>query len=209
MQSALTQRIARIVGWTATVAAVVLMIAVQWVNDDWLPPEISLSQYGLGPHGWLFNLNLISTGVAGVAWYLCGPPNRITGCLIAIGAAGSLIAAFIPTQPGGAQETWNATVHMIGSVMLVAALPLGLSRMVRVRPRWWWWVADALVVASAVTLTLLVLAALGWDTAGLGPQRSWALWQGVSVVWQLSLLVWVGLARGLGAPREGVAQQVR
>lgn len=202
MQTAPGSPISRIVGWTATVAAVVLMVIVQWVNDDWLPPEISLSQYGLGPNGWLFNLCLISIGVAGLAWYRCGPPNRLTLLLVGVGAAGSVIAALIPTQPGGAQETWNATVHMIGSIMLVAFLPFGLCRLVRVRPRWWWRVADVLLLASAVTLLLLLFAALGWDTAGLGPQRSWALWQGVSVVWQLSLLVWVGLARGLGPWRQ-------
>lgn len=188
---------ARVIGWAATAAAIVLLFVLQIVHDDWLPPEISMSQFGLGPHGWILSVFLLTIAAASLAWYRVGPPDRLTLLLLGIGSFGAAVAALIPTQAGGLQESWNAVVHMIGSALMVAGLPFGLCRMVWVRPRPWRIAAVVLLVLSAASLILLLFAALGWDTAGRGPQGSWAWWQGVSVVTELSLLVLVAFARGL------------
>jgi hypothetical protein len=42
-------------------------------------------------------------------------------------------------------------------------------------------------VVSAVSLTLLLLAAGGMDTAGMGPQASWAFWQTVAILTEITM----------------------
>src|SRR4051812_3259594 len=43
------------VGRVATAAAIVFCLLLQWINHDWFPPEVSVSQYGIGPRGWVFS----------------------------------------------------------------------------------------------------------------------------------------------------------
>ena len=41
-------------GRIATLAALVLCVGLQQINHDYFPPNVSISQYGVGPHGWVF-----------------------------------------------------------------------------------------------------------------------------------------------------------
>ena len=54
----------RIAGRGCAAAGWVLWVVVQAVNDDPFPPEISLSQYGLGGTGWLFSVWVIVLATA-------------------------------------------------------------------------------------------------------------------------------------------------
>src|SRR6478609_1122757 len=139
-----------IAGRGCAAAGWVLWIAVQVVADDPFPPEISLSQYGLGDAGWLFSL-----------WVV----------LLATGPL--LLLSFRPV-PGPAR----------------------------------WLSGCVLIAAGAVVGALVLLAAAGLDSAGLGPARSWALWQGTLVVLEMLLVTVYAIAVTTVEPAPGRAGRV-
>jgi len=49
---------------------------------------------------------------------------------------------------------------------------------------------------------LILVSAAGVDTAGLGPARSWALWQGTLVVIEMLLVGWYAAAVSSIDPRS-------
>src|SRR6476619_6622913 len=108
-----------IAGRGCAAAGWVLWIAVQVVADDPFPPEISLSQYGLGGAGWLFSL-----------WVV---------------------------------------VLATGPLLLLRFLPVGIGFVLRYAARAWWMTGCVLIAAAAVVGVLVLLAAAGLDSAGLGP----------------------------------------
>jgi hypothetical protein len=73
-------------------------------------------------------------------------------------------------------------------------LPLGILSALRYADRRWWRVGVGLAAAAAGSGALLVLAAVGLDTAGLGPAASWAFWQGTMVVLEMLLVTLYAVA---------------
>ncbi|WP_196073157.1 DUF998 domain-containing protein [Nakamurella alba] len=178
--------------WAATVLVFVLVVAMQAVKGDWLPPDISVSQYGVGSTGWVFSAFLVVLGVSTLLWWTRSPRARTSLVLLVAGALGCMVTAVVRTDPGGLQQSWTAKVHMAGSVLALVCLPLGM-RILLAASRAALRRAGLLVTwGSALALILLLLAAFGLDTAGLGPQDSWAMWQAVAVVLDLALLLVVG-----------------
>ena len=150
-------------------------LAMQAVAGQWFPPPISVSQYGLGPWGFLFSACVVTMAAAP----LLVAPRRSR---LAAGLAGALVMALVRTDPSGDQTSPNSRVHTVGAVLFLIALPLGVGLVLRARGgvlRWLAVVEWALVEAAGL---LLVAAALGVDTAGMGPARSWAFWQCVASV---------------------------
>ena len=170
------------------VASILLLLVMQVViSGVWFPPPISISQYGIGGWGWLFSLWAISlaampicllraTEVAGRRRYVLG------SVLIYTGSLGALVMAVVRTQAGGDQVTWNAKVHMLGSIVASVLIPFGILAVVWTVGRGWRTVVAIEVALVAVALVLLLMAAGGLDTAGLGRERSWAFWQTVAVL---------------------------
>jgi len=169
------------------VASILLLLAMQVVSGVWFPPPISISQYGIGGWGWLFSLWAISlaaipscllraTEVAGRRRYVLG------SVLIYTGSVGAMVMAVVRTQAGGAQVTWNAKVHMLGSIVASVLIPFGILAVVWTLGRGWRAVVAIELALLAVALVLLLMAAGGLDTAGLGRERSWAFWQMVAVL---------------------------
>ena len=71
-----------------------------------------------------------------------------------------------------------------------------------------------LCVCTTVTGILILVSATGVDTAGIGQARSWALWQGISIVLDLLLVslyalavesIPAGLRRSTAMPRSGAS----
>ena len=90
--------------------------------------------------------------------------------------------AAVRTDPSGLQQSWNSRVHTTGSVVLLACLPFGICAGLAKARRRWLVLAWLLLIVAAVSLTLLLFAAAGYDSAGLGPQESWAFWQTVAIL---------------------------
>ncbi|WP_029135911.1 DUF998 domain-containing protein [Nakamurella lactea] len=179
------------VGW-------LLFILMQWVSGDWLPPAISFSQYGVGPHGWLFSLYLLAFSIGPLLLDRANPTGRLTTTLLVIGFLGCLVMALVATDPGGLQQSPRAKVHMVGSVFGLSLVPIGCClSLVRGR-RVSRWLPLGLIGVSAVSLILLIVSATGVDTLGVGAAESWTYSQtGAAVVDMLMLVALVAGSRPL------------
>lgn len=186
------------IGAVGALASCLLLIAVQIVSRDWLPPAISFSQYGVGPHGWIFALYLLSFALAPVCLDRALPTTRTITVMLLVGLAGCAVMAIVSTDPGGLQQSLRAKVHMVGSVVGLSLTPLGMAGsmwIVRRVPR-----PITLVVVgfSALSLILLVVSAFGVDTLGVGSATSWAVWQTCAALADVVLLVLMTVS---GRPR--------
>ncbi len=162
-----------------------LWVLVQVVAADPFPPEISLSQYGLGPAGWLFSIWAITTGLAPLLlhWY---QPGRGPGAvLLGLAFAGSLVTAVVRTDEDGLQQSLHARVHTAGAIAALVLLPAGILVGLRHATRNWRRLSVILVAGSVVVGVLVLVSAAGIDTAGMGPARSWAFWEGSLCVLEL------------------------
>lgn len=180
-----------------TLAAVVLGIAVQAVSGVWFPPPISISQYGLGPQGWIFSLWVLTLAAAPIISQSLVPQRSRWGAgFLLLGALGTAVMAVVRTDAGGEQGSVNAKIHMIGSILALFFIPLGVAVVLWICGRVWRWIGLVLLLAIAASLVLLLMAAAGLDTTGRGPQLSWVWWQSVAavldhlIVATLSLAAW-------------------
>jgi hypothetical protein len=173
--------------WCAA-AGWIFWVAVQIVAKDPFPPEISLSQYGLGGAGWLFSVWALVLAGGPLLLFRYRPVPGPARWFLAIGYAGTVVMAIVRTDEGVQQMSWHAMVHMAGAVTGLVFLPLGIVFVLRYAPRPWPGVAVATLGTGLTVGMLILLAAAGVDSAGLGPARSWALWQGSLVVIEMLLV---------------------
>jgi hypothetical protein len=191
-------------GRLSTLAAVVGCLLLQWVNADWFPPEISVSQYGIGPRGWVFTCwsALLALSVVGLAR---GGPElgarraRSVYGWLTVGCVGLLVMGTVRTDAGGVQQSWHARTHQVASILALLTLPVGIVLALGWARRTWRRAAVALAVLSAASLLLVLASALGMPSLGMDPPHAWAFWQSVAVTVDL-LLVGVfalaGISRG-------------
>jgi hypothetical protein len=192
----------RILGWAAFAGMVVSWIAMQAVSGIWFPPPVSVSQYGVGPQGWIFSLFLLCIGAGMICWYRVSDRPRSALVLVVVGVVGCVVAAVVRTDSGGLQASWHAKVHMVGGSLLLVALPLAVWRMLRLRSRALAVLSGAGCWVMGAALVLLLVAAFGVNTLGIESHRAWALWQGVAMLVGMVLAVLVGV--GLSASEASV-----
>jgi hypothetical protein len=179
-----------VAGAGAAAAAWVFCVIVQVVARDPLPPTISVSQYGVGPHGWLFSLWMATIAAAPWCLYRYRPAVGFGArWWLGVGILGAAVMAIVRTDPGGLQRSLQAKVHMAGSVLALSGLPIGILLCLLGAAAVWRRVAFLLVGLSAAALVLLLLSAAGWDTTGAGSATSWAFWQAIALIADLLLLV--------------------
>ena len=195
------------VGRVSTFAAIVFCLLLQWINHDWFPPEVSVSQYGLGPRGWVFTTWAALLALSVLALTRGGPDlgarrtRTVYGWLV-VGSAGLLLMGIVRTDAGGAQQSWHARTHMVGSILALLALPVGILLAIgwaRVR---WRRAAAICAVVSAAALLLVLASAFGASTLGMDAQHSWAFWQSVAVAADMLLVAVFALA-GLSGRAAG------
>ncbi len=73
-------------------------------------------------------------------------------------------------------------------MVALVCLPLGILCALRYADRRWFRLGAVTVLAGSVAGALLLLAAVGADTAGLGPAKSWAFWQGTLIIIEMLLV---------------------
>lgn len=170
------------------VAGWVFWILVQIVAEDPFPPEISMSQYGVGPDGWLFSLwvVLLATGPLLLQFYR--PVPGAARWLLIIGYIATWLLAIVRTDEGGLQMSVQAKVHMFGAIVALSCLPLGMVLALLRARRPWRPIGIVLGAAAIITGLLVVLSATGLDTAGMGAPASWALWEGTLTIIEMLLV---------------------
>lgn len=193
-----------VAGATSVLVSYVLLFVLQIVKDDWLPPEISFSQYGVGPWGWLFSLFLIAFAISPLLIERALPTRRWVRVLLVVGLIGCLVMAFVPTDPGGLQESTRAKVHMVGAAFGLSMTPLGCLGALLVHGRIRRSVPIALAVISTAAILLLLVTATGLDTLGVGTEKSWAVWQTVAALADLVLAGLVAVAHRPGSTADRV-----
>lgn len=182
-------------GNVALLGTLVLLFLVPEIAGDPLPPEISFSQFGLGPNGWLFSLWVLLLPTAALLFWSVAPRRpRAALILLGIGAFGCLVMAIVRTDAGGLQASGNAQIHTAASVLALFGVPYGSFVLLWTHGRVWRGVGLALAAAHTVGIALLLLAATGLDTAGLGPSRSWAFWQFIAVLADHGLVLALAVA---------------
>lgn len=187
------------IGAVAALASCLLLITVQIVSGDWLPPAISFSQYGVGPHGWLFSFYLLCFAFAPVCLDRARPTARTIAVMLLIGLAGCTLMALVSTDPGGLQHSMRAKVHMVGSVVGLSMTPLGMAGSMWIARRLPRPLIAAVIGFSTLSLILLLVSAVGVDTLGVGSVTSWAIWQTCAAVADVVLLILMTVS---GRPRR-------
>jgi hypothetical protein len=124
--------------------AVLIALALYVVIDavlGLLPPHYSLisnaeSDYGVGPYGWLMDVNFVLRGLLSVAlaWALAlslsgrGGAGKIVGLvLVVVWGAASFLLAFFPTSLEGHPLTPSGAVHLILAAIAFTAVAIGES----------------------------------------------------------------------------------
>ncbi|MDQ6657662.1 MAG: DUF998 domain-containing protein [Actinomycetota bacterium] len=166
-----------------------LFVVMQAVKGDWLPPQISVSQYGVGGNGWIFSLFCLAIAGTTLCMDRALPTGRLVRVLLVLGALGCLVMAAVHTDPGGLQQSPRAKIHMVASVFALSAMPIGMCLGVLRGRRLHRLIPWSLTVFSAVCLVLLLVSASGIDTLGVGSNESWAIWQTGAIIAEMVLIV--------------------
>ncbi|NNG34347.1 DUF998 domain-containing protein [Nakamurella aerolata] len=191
-------------GLAALLLTLLMAVLMQALKGDWMPPEISFSQYGVGPSWWAFSLFSLGVAATPLCFDRAMPTHRAITWMLLIGAAGCLLMAIVHTDAGGLQQSTRAKVHMVGSVVGLVMVPLGAFGASVLSGRIHRWVPICLTLISAACLVLLLVSAAGVDTLGVGTQRSWALWQTGAVLADVAgMLLLAVLARPRRQPPPG------
>ena len=197
-----------VAGRCCAVAGWIFWILVQIVAKDPFPPEISMSQYGVGPDGWLFSLWVILLATGPLLLQFYRPVPGAARWLLIIGYIATWLLAIVRTDEGGLQMSIQAKVHMFGAIIALSCLPLGMVlALVRARPPWrpFGLVLGATAIVAGL---LVVLSAVGLDTAGIGAPASWALWEGTLTIVEMLLVSVYALGVNTIRPMSGRGQLV-
>ncbi|MET3803614.1 hypothetical protein ABIB25_000598 [Nakamurella sp. UYEF19] len=190
------------VGRVAALAALVLCVLLQAIDHDFFPPQISVSQYGIGPNGWIFTAWTVLTAIAVLTLHAGEPANgHHFGYWLVIGSIGLVTMGVVRTDAGGLQQSWHAKVHMVGSIVALVALPIGMAMAMTWARARWRRTAWILVLVSAGALIMVLLSATGSATWGMDSPHSWAFWQSVAVTVDMVLLSTFALAT-FSRPRD-------
>lgn len=188
----------RYLGIVATLGVayfVVAGVALHFLDSALDPAVVFMSDYALGPYGWLMRSAFFAVGLGIVA---CGlglqltltPGKRVTPAIILVIAAGVgiLAAGAFNTNPYDAVEgTTAGTLHAVGSLLAFLSLIISawLLRGVFSRDvRWQRISTTTLWLAIAMTATFIFMSA-NVVGAGLG-QRIFV----VAVMSWLAILAW-------------------
>lgn len=197
------------------------VVAMQAVGGDWFPPEVSISQYGVGEYGWMLLMTLLLLAVASalLLWgaYRQGPGRRWqvavpwTVWILAL-----VVMAFVPTNEWPEPLSLTGQVHQAAAVCGLFAAPIGAVLMVEPFPRGArkgpGATARIIVISSAAAswffLGLLLLTNIDIDVTGMGYQRAWSLHQTIAVVVDIVMtfaLIQCQRARGNLDPTRAVS----
>jgi hypothetical protein len=186
-------------------AALVVMIvgafcvlAMQAVSGDWFPPDVSISQYGVGRYGWMLTFTLLCLAAASalLLWgaYRLGSARQWRVVLPGtVWILALVVMAFVPTNEWPAPLSLTGQIHQAAAVLGLFVAPIGAMLMVGVGARHHGPTdgktgrrAGAVAVGSALLgwffLVLLLLTNIDIDVTGLGYQRAWSLHQTIAVV---------------------------
>ena len=196
----------------ASVAAFgAILVALHLLRIDVSPLTQGISHYGNGAYRWLLPVANGILGVGGLALALglafgVAPAGRsVAGlALLVLWSGAQLVSAFFPIDAPGAPPTLAGTIHGLAGLSFLAATAaaLLLARGFRRDPRWAAFArptgALALaLLASAVTLYVLIEPLGGLGLGGAAQRTYWVIW----LAW-LTCTAWGLRVVAAGAPAQ-------
>lgn len=188
-------------GLLAMTAGAISVLAMQAVSGDWFPPDVSISQYGVGNNGWMLTVTLLFPAVAS-ALLLWGAerqaPVRQWSVILpwTVWILALVVMAFVPTNEWPAPLTMTGKVHQAAAICGLFFAPIGAVLMVGIRGR-----AEPSIVAARARAVAIACAGLSWfflglllltnidvDVTGLGYKRAWSLHQTLAVVVDIGMV---------------------
>lgn len=177
------------------IAGTLSVIAIQAVSGDWFPPEVSISQYGVGEYGWMLTMTLLFLAAAS-ALLLWGAHRqeaaRSWPVILpwSVWILALVVMAFVPTNEWPGPLTLTGQVHQAAAICGLFAAPIAAVLMVGLGARSARGTAGrqarTIVITSALLswffLGLLLLTNIDIDLTGLGYRRAWSLHQTVAVL---------------------------
>ncbi|MBA3800325.1 MAG: DUF998 domain-containing protein [Geodermatophilaceae bacterium] len=197
------------------IAGALSIVALQLVSRDWFPPEVSISQYGVGEYGWMLTATLLCFAGASalLLWGAMRQSPRLGWPVIApwtLWIAGLVVMALIPTNEWPAPLTLTGQIHQAAAICGLFFAPIGAVLMVRpaihsetrTGRR-----ARGVVISSGLLswffLGLLLLTNIDIDITGLGYLRAWSLHQTIAVLFDIvmvfALIVCLRAGVGVGS----------
>ena len=174
---------------------VVAGVALHFLDSALDPVEVYMSDYALGPYGWLMKSAFYAVGLGTLAlgWGLrstLAAGKRVTPAvvLVLLAGVGFLVAATFNTDPYDAvEETTSGSIHLLGALVLFLSLVISawvLRGVFSRDPAWQAFATVTLWFAVALTITFIVQFVGPWGS-GL-QQRIFVV---VMMSW-LALLGW-------------------
>lgn len=185
----------------------VSVVAMQAVGGDWFPPEVSISQYGVGDHGWTLTMTLLfmaaaSTLVLWGAHRLGTARGWAVNLFWTTWIVALVVMAFVQTNEWPGPLSLTGQVHLAAAVCGMFTAPIGAVLMVGVGSRGATQGPGArartIVIGSAALswffIGLLLLTNIDIDITGLGYRRAWSLHQTIAVMLDIvmifALIIW-------------------
>lgn len=189
------------VGRSVITVGVIAAVAMQVVRGDFFPPENSMSQYGVGPDGWIFTIAVSFFGLGSLIFAVAGRQNRPavsvgSTTFLALWAVCMILMGIIPADANASMPSLAGRTHMILAGLALIALPLAGFIQFNVassRPAIAVQIIGSILcVLSELSLVLLLLTNVDIDITGLGQRDAWALYQSISVVADVAIIFLMG-----------------
>ncbi len=172
---------------------VALFLALHLLKPDLDPSWRPISEYALGPFGWLMTVGFLVLAASCVLLFVAIAsqvktwPGRVGLAALLLAAIGFLVAGLFPTDPvtvAPEDMTVTGLIHSIGPVLAdgipLAAILVGWC-LARRNPNWasarGWLLAGAILTVSAFLLVTVSLVVLLPPSGMLGPDVPTG-WQG-------------------------------
>jgi len=202
------------------IGGAISVLVMQAVSQDWFPPEVSISQYGVGDYGWMLTVTLLFLAVAS-ALLLWGADRQASTRQWSVVLPWGIwiialtVMAFVPTNEWPEPLSLSGQIHQGAAIFGLFFAPMGAVFMVGVGRRDAQGSlaarARAAVIACAclswLFLGLLLLTNIDIDITGMGYKDAWSLHQTVAVV--LDIVMVFALIVCLRARERAVASQPR
>jgi hypothetical protein len=209
-------RAARLAAAGVCVVAAII-VALHWIKPEFAPSWRFISEYAIGPYGWIMKLNFLiwSASCAALAVALRGEvrtrPGRIGIVILFVVAVALVFAGLFPQDPVTAKPdelTTTGNVHAAATVVGIPGIPIAAmlisSSLWRTNPRWRPGRAVLMSAAHATWISLVLMALyLMWAVPRAGGFNS-----EVAAGWMNRLVVATYLVWQIVAARRVVADRV-
>lgn len=180
-----------IAGFLTYIAVTVAFLALR---PDLDPLRRVMSNYAVGPNGFLMDLAFIAFGFGAFAFaVLVGTGSsdrraRVGALLLSTAGVGLFVAALFPTDvnPADAPVTTTGTIHVMAGIVTFVSLTAGC---LTVAGLVWWRPAVQAMSVVIVLAFVAVLAGAALDLRGLG-QRLFLYTALLWLVWATYRLAW-------------------